>query len=484
MTIAKIILKNEVACSINGLDLDTRKKLSEKYSFFVPHARYSPSFKLGRWDGKINFFSIGGSTYNNLLEEIVPDLIQSGYEVDIEDNRVAANIGTLEPVERNTFAHIIWPEGHPFEGKPVELHDHQINAINQYLENPQCIQELSTSAGKTIITAALSQRIEKYGRSIVIVPNKSLVEQTLADYENFELDVGVYYGDRKDLDKTHTICTWQSLESLERQKRDEKRSDAVEEFVSGVCCVIVDEVHGADAAALKRLLSGPMANIPLRWGLTGTIPKDQGSQMSIKVNLGPIVNKVKASDLQELGILSSCNINVLQTQENIIYSNYQSELSFLVTDPVRLDWMAEKIKEISCSGNTLVLVDRIKTGEELVARIEDSVFVSGEVKQKKRKEEYKDINLGEGKILVATFGVAAVGISITRLHNVVLIEPGKSFVRVIQSIGRGLRKGFDKDHVNIWDVCANAKYSKKHLTERKRFYSDAEYPFTIKKIYR
>ena len=484
MTIAKIILKNEVACNINGLDLDTRKKLSEKYSFFVPHARYSPSYRLGRWDGKINFFSIGGSTYNNLLEEIVPDLIQSGYEVDIEDNRVAASIGTLEPVERDTFAHIIWPEGHPFEGKPVELHDHQINAINQYLENPQCIQELSTSAGKTIITAALSQRIEKYGRSIVIVPNKSLVEQTLADYQNFELDVGVYYGDRKDLDKTHTICTWQSLESLERQKRDEKRSDAVEEFVSGVCCVIVDEVHGADAAALKRLLSGPMANIPLRWGLTGTIPKDQGSQMSIKVNLGPIVNKVKASDLQELGILSSCNINVLQTQENIVYNNYQSELSFLVTDPVRLDWMAEKIKEISYSGNTLVLVDRIKTGEELVARIQDSVFVSGEVKQKKRKEEYKDINLGEGKVLVATFGVAAVGISITRLHNVVLVEPGKSFVRVIQSIGRGLRKGFDKDHVDIWDICANAKYSKKHLTERKRFYSDAEYPFTIKKIYR
>ena len=120
----------------------------------------------------------------------------------------------------------------------------------------------------------------------------------------------------------------------------------------------------------------------------------------------------------------------------------------------------------------------------MVARIKDSVFVSGDVNQKKRKQEYKDINLGEGKILIATFGVAAVGISITRLHNVVLIEPGKSFVRVIQSIGRGLRKGFDKDHVNIWDICANAKYSKKHLSERKRYYSEAEYPFTVKKIYR
>ena len=484
MTTAKIILKNEVACSINGLDLDTRKSLSEKYSFFVPHARYAPSYRLGRWDGKINFFSIGGSTYNNLLEEIVPTLIENGYEIDIEDNRIQFDVGKLDPVERDTYSHIIWPEGHPFEGKPVELHEHQINAINQYLENPQCIQELSTSAGKTIITAALSQRIEQYGRSIVIVPNKSLVEQTLADYVNFGLDVGVYYGDRKDTDKQHTICTWQSLESLERQKRDEKRTDAVAEFIDGVCCVIVDEVHGADAAALKRLLSGPMANIPFRWGLTGTIPKDPGSQMSIRVNLGPLVNKVKASELQELGILSSCDIHILQTQENIVYNNYQSELSFLVTDSDRLDFLASKIEEISLSGNTLVLVDRLKTGEELVARIKDSVFVSGDVNQKKRKQEYKDINLGEGKILIATFGVAAVGISITRLHNVVLIEPGKSFVRVIQSIGRGLRKGFDKDHVNIWDICANAKYSKKHLSERKRYYSEAEYPFTVKKIYR
>ena len=484
MTIAKIILKNEVACSINGLDLDTRKKLSEKYSFFVPHARYSPSFKLGRWDGKINFFSIGGSTYNNLLEEIVPDLIQSGYEIDIEDNRVAASIGAFDPVERDTFSHIIWPAGHPFEGKPVELHDHQINAINQYLENPQCIQELSTSAGKTIITAALSYLVQSYGRSIIIVPNKSLVEQTFADYENFGLDVGVYYGDKKDLDKTHTICTWQSLESLERQKRNEKRSDAVEEFVSGVCCVIVDEVHSADSNSLKRILSGPMANIPLRWGLTGTIPKDKGSQMSLQVNIGPVVNKVKASDLQELGILSSCNINVLQTQENIVYNNYQSEMSFLTTDDSRLAWIAEKLIEISYSGNTLVLVDKLKTGEGLTSKIPNSVFVSGDVKQKTRKEEYKDINLGEGKVLIATYGVAAVGLNIIRLHNVVLIEPGKSFVRTIQSIGRGLRKGFDKDHVEIWDICANAKYSKKHLAERKGFYKDAQYPYTIKKIYR
>jgi len=484
MTVATITLKNEVTSHIEGLDLDTRKKLSQKYSFFLPNARYSPQYKLGRWDGKISYFSIGGSTYNNLLDDIVPILVKDGYEIQLDDQRKSFEYGSFEPVTKDSFSHIIWPDGHPMAGKPIELHDHQASAINKFLENPQAIQELATSFGKTIVTAALSSRVEKFGRTIVIVPNKSLVDQTLADYVNFGLDVGVYFGDRKELNKTHTICTWQSLESLERQKRDEKRDDAVAELVEGVICVICDESHQVDAPVLRRLLGGPLADVPIRWGMTGTIPKDKGAQMALLVNVGPVVNVVKASELQDLGILSSCNINVLQTQENILYNNYQSEVSFLATDPNRLDWIAAKILEISQTGNTLVLFDRIKTGDELLSRLPDSSFVSGRVKQKKRKEEYTEINFSDNKILLATAQVAAVGISITRLHNVVLIEPGKSFVRVIQSIGRGLRKGFDKDHVEIWDICANAKYSKKHLTERKSFYKDAQYNFTVKKIYR
>lgn len=484
MTTAKIILKNEVSCSIENLDLDTRKKLSQKYSYFVQGARYSPQYKLGRWDGKVNYFSIGGSTYNNLLEEIVPELINSGYEIDIVDNRVPFVMGDIQPVTENTFSNIVWQDGHPMAGQPVTLREHQVTAINKFIENPQCIQELSTSAGKTIVCSALSYLLQDYGRTIVIVPNKSLVEQTYADYHNFGLDVGVYYGDRKDLDKTHTICTWQSLESMERQKRDEKRDDAIEEFIEGVCCVIVDEVHQSKSTILKKMLTGPMANIPIRWGLTGTIPKDAGDKMALLTTLGPVVNTVKAVDLQELGILSSCNINVLQTQENIVYNDYQTELKYLVSNPERIIWLANKIQEISIGGNTLVLVDRKITGDELTKLIPDSIFIHGEVKQKDRKKEYDEINFSENKVIVATTGVASTGISITLLHNIVLIEPGKSFVRVIQSIGRGLRKGFGKDHVEIWDICANAKYSKKHLTERKRFYHDAEYPFAIKKIYR
>jgi len=107
MTVATITLKNEVTSHIEGLDLDTRKKLSQKYSFFLPNARYSPQYKLGRWDGKISYFSIGGSTYNNLLDDIVPILVKDGYEIQLDDQRKSFEYGSFEPVTKDSFSHII-----------------------------------------------------------------------------------------------------------------------------------------------------------------------------------------------------------------------------------------------------------------------------------------------------------------------------------------------------------------------------------------
>jgi superfamily II DNA or RNA helicase len=145
-------------------------------------------------------------------------------------------------------------------------------------------------------------------------------------------------------------------------------------------------------------------------------------------------------------------------------------------------YISKLIKKIAESGNTLVLVNRIDSGKFIVNELPDSVFISGAVKTKDRKEEYDEIKTSDNKVIVATYGVAAVGINIPRIFNLVLLEPGKSFVRVIQSIGRGIRKADDKDHVMIWDITSTCKYAKRHLTARKKFYKDAKYPFTQEKI--
>jgi superfamily II DNA or RNA helicase len=483
MKTATIIIRDEVNIKIEGLELDARRSLVNAFKYDVPGARYLPAVRLGRWDGKVSYFQLGGSTYVNLLPEIIPILEKFNYDIDLDDQRDYSINFEFNPVSESTFSHIMWPKGHPMEGKPMELRDYQVDVINNFLANPQCIQEIATGAGKTVITAALSNAVAPHGRTIVIVPNKSLVTQTEKDYINMQQDVGVYFGDRKEWGRQHTICTWQSLNVLLKNTKAGVGDCTIGEFLEDVVCVIVDEVHMAKADALKSLLTGVMARIPLRWGLTGTIPKEPFEFQALKCSLGPVINQLSASELQDRGILAQCHVNVVQLVDHAEFANYQSELKFLLEDPGRLKTMAKLIAQVNATGNTLVLVDRVAAGHALVDLLGDmAVFVSGATKAKARQDEYDEVADATGKIIVATYGVAAVGINIPRIFNLVLVEPGKSFVRVIQSIGRGIRKAEDKDHVQIWDVTSTCKFAKRHLTKRKVFYREANYPFTQEKM--
>jgi superfamily II DNA or RNA helicase len=482
MRTATIIIKDEVNIKIEGLELDARKKLVNTFKYEIPGARYQPSVRLGRWDGKVAYFQLGGSTYTNLLPEIIPILENYNYDIELDDQRDYSTTFDFERVTEETFAHINWGKGHPMEGQPIKLRDYQVEIINNFLENPQSIQEIATGAGKTIMTASLSQRCEAHGRTIVIVPNKSLVTQTEKDYRGLGLDVGVYFGDRKEWGKKHTICTWQSLNIL--LKNTKNGADiTIHDFIEDVVCIMVDEVHMAKADALKTLLTGVMSRIPIRWGLTGTVPKEPFEFQALKCSLGPVINQLSASELQDRGVLAQCHVNIVQLIDHAEFSNYQSELKFLLEEPDRLDTIAQVVEKVKATGNTLVLVDRVAAGHALVERLGNrAVFVSGATKGTKRDEEYAEVAEVDDKIIVATYGVAAVGINIPRIFNLVLVEPGKSFVRVIQSIGRGIRKAEDKDHVQIWDVTSTCKFAKRHLTKRKQFYKEANYPFTQEKL--
>ena len=479
----KLIIKDEVNVKLEGLDVGVRKKLVDKFKYEVPGARYQPSVRLGRWDGKVSFFQLGGSTYINLLPEILPILENLNYDVELEDLREYSTQFEFDPITEDTFADKVWPKGHPKEGEPIYLRDYQPEILNRFLQNRQSVQEVATGAGKTIMTAALSKSVEKYGRSIVIVPNRSLVTQTEADYINLGLDVGVYFGERKEYNKTHTICTWQSLNNMMKSTKSGEAEVEIGDFIAGVVCVMVDEVHMAKADALKTLLTTVFAHVPIRWGLTGTIPKEEHAKISIYCSLGPVVGKLSASDLQEAGHLANCHVNIVQLIDHVEYKEYQQELKYLLETTGRLTYMRNLILKVNETGNTLVLVDRVATGKLLVEYLgEEAVFVSGATKGTKRQEEYDAVATATGKIIVATYGVAAVGINIPRIFNLVLVEPGKSFVRVIQSIGRGIRKAEDKDHVEIWDITSTCKFAKRHLTARKKFYTEANYPFSIEKV--
>jgi superfamily II DNA or RNA helicase len=484
MATARVVIKDEVNVHIKDLDLDTRKALVKKFKYEDPTARFRPAYKLGRWDGTISFFGLGGTTYLSMLPQVLEYLESKNYYIEVEDLRNPISLDFPE-ISSDFWGDATWPEGHRFAGEPIRLRDDQVEVVNIFLKNPQCMQEIATGFGKTITTATLSKICEKYGRTITIVPNKDLVTQTEEDFINCGLDVGVYYGDRKDLGRTHTICTWQSLNILDKKSLnagDEEELLTLAEMLEGVQTVMVDEVHMAKADVLKKLLTHNLANAPIRWGLTGTIPKAEHEYQALRASLGDVVNRIKTHELQEAGVLSNCQVKIVQTAEWKEFGSYAEELKYLVTDEDRIGYIGNMIKNIGESGNTLVLVNRIDSGKMLIELIPDAVFISGEVKGSKRKEEYKEHATSDKRITIATYGVAAVGINIPRIFNMVLLEPGKSFVRVIQSIGRGVRKADDKDFVQIWDITASTKYAKRHLTERKRFYKEAKFPYNIEKV--
>ena len=459
MSSCRLVIKDQVNVKFENLDLKWRQRLHQKFKYQVPYAYHLPAVKLGRWDGKIAFFGLGGTTYLYLVDQILPILEDGGVYVDLVDQRPKQDL-EFTAIDKNYLAHIKWPKNHPSAGQGIELRDYQVETINKFIENPQSIQEIATGAGKTIITA---------------------VTQTEEDFLTCNLDTGVYYGDRKEIGRYNTIATWQSLNVLEKRSKDEHSTD-FKEFIQGINTVIVDEVHMAKADVLKRMLTGPFAHCQIRWGLTGTVPKQEYEYMGIKVSIGEVTNKIPAKELQDKGVLANCHVNVLQTNDILEFRSYAEELKWLTTDPKRMSWVAQTINDISTSGNTLILVDRISAGEILEKKIKDSVFIRGATKNMERKEHYDEVSTAQTKVIIATYGVAAVGINIPRIFNLVLIEPGKSFVRVIQSIGRGIRKAEDKDSVSIWDITSACKFARRHLTQRKKFYKEANYPYNIEKI--
>ena len=478
----RIIISDEVNIKIEGLPVDVRSKIANTLKWEVPYARYLPLYKLGRWDGKIGFFGLGGSGYVNHIDKIIDLLQKQGVQVDeIDDKRKKYDL-KFAPIDKNYFGNKTWPKGHICEGQKIVLRDYQVEVVNNFIKVPQSLQEVATGAGKTIVTACLSSLCERLGRTVVIVPNKSLVTQTEEDYINVGLDVGVYFGERKELNKTHTKCTWQSLNVLDKKAKEGTSVLTLSQFLSGVQTLIIDEVHQAKADVLKKFLTHHLKNSPVRWGLTGTIPKEQFDFQSLLVAIGPVINQISAKELQDKGILSKCHVNVVQLIDTEVHRTYQEELKYLVTTPGRLKYIAKLISKIKDTGNTLILIDRLIAGEKLSKLIPDSVFIKGETKLQDRKDQYDEISSANNKVIVATYGVASIGINIPRIFNLVLIEAGKSFIRVIQSIGRGIRKAQDKNFVQIWDITSSCKFAKRHLTRRKKFYKEAEYPFTVEKV--
>jgi superfamily II DNA or RNA helicase len=457
---AHITVRDEVYCHVAGLEPADHEFLENKFAIMVEGAFFMPAYKMGRWDGKIRFFEKTGKIYHRLLDELVPYLEGWGYEIDLQDLRKP-----VLPVTKRISSE--WFLEKPGMELKVALRPYQVDAVNAALDATSGFIEAATGAGKTWMVAALADVLNQSGvRTMVIVPSSDLVEQTAATFELGLLDVGIYSGDTKDLHHMTVVATWQALQNNPR---------IVEDFGS----VIVDEAHGATAKTIGELINVHGKDIPYRWGFTGTMPKPKIDLMTLRGAIGEVLYAITASDLMRMGYLADLEIEPIQIIDDSIdeeFPDYSSEKTFLSRSPARLDLIADLIiSKAETYGNTLVLVNSIKQGKELQKLIKDSVFLEGATKGTVRAEWYSMFEDRDDLIVIATSGIASTGISIDRVFCLVMIDAGKSFIKCIQSIGRGLRKGRDKEKVHCVDIHSNLKWAMKHWRERLKYYKAALY---------
>jgi superfamily II DNA or RNA helicase len=485
----KIRLLDEVTAFVVGLRGEHLEALSDRYAVNAANYFFNPRFKLGQWDGKIRYFHKNGKTYIYLLDDILPRLVKLGYKVTIEDLRSPAPQPELATADM--FKDVL----HPDTGEPIILRDYQYNNVNNLIEHGNGLIIASTGAGKTLLSACLVNSYGKLGlKTLTIVPNQDLIRNTKQDYINCGLDTGEYSGTSKTLEHQHIVSTWQAL----------KNNPKIIELFQ---VILVDECHGAKGNVLQKILTDHAARIPYRFGVTGTLPKDPSDVMSIKVALGPVRGTVTAAELMDRGILAQLHIDVLQLEEDLrdeynkfcaedvvnvkpptytafkdaYFGDFAAEKSYLHRKKDRIEWIADFLcaKRDTGKGNVLCLVDSIPFGRQLANIIPNAIFVNGQdvKKSEERQKIYDLFKNNDDLVVIATVHIAGTGLNIRRIFNLVMVDVGKSFIRVIQAIGRGLRTAEDKKSVIVTDICGDLKYSKKHLKERTNYYEEAQYKY-------
>lgn len=485
----KAIIKvlDEVNCIVMGLGPKDNDYFKNLYSPFAEGYFFSKKYKLGVWDGKISFYSKGGKTYVQLLDEMVPEIRKRGYKLELIDNREIFELN-VPLIDKDYFNEV-----------GIELGPHQVEAVNAITTNNGGIVLAATGAGKSIINAGLSKIYnDKYGfKIIVIVPNSDLVSQGVEDFKNLELDVGEYSGDKKDLNHDIIISTWQALQNNPQ--------------IMGMFQVaIVDECHGTKGQVLRDILNNHGAHLFVRIGVTGTLPESEVDKLSVKITLGTPQIVITAKQLIDSGWLAELDITILELQEDkkreyeawkikfpdeaedisykefleTMFPDYDSEKKYLNSNLARLEWIARvvELNRVKDKGNSLILVNSVPTGKKLAEHIPGAHFVYGMDKKEFRKTVYNLFKENDDVVVIATAQLASTGLNIPRIFYLYLMDIGKSYIRVIQSIGRGLRKAHDKNYVNVFDISSNLRYSRDHQNKRIAHYKVAQYPYTKQKI--
>ena len=476
--------KNEVYLHIES-EIHVHYELADQFTFEVPGAQFSPSYKKRYWDGKIRLFNVQTKEiYIGLLDRIVQFCKDHEYTYEFKDNKYYGL-----PFEVNDG---ISKEGVKDYVTAISRHkprDYQIDGVYDALRHNRKLLISPTASGKSLMIYSLVRYyVEKQQNILIVVPTTSLVEQMYKDFEDYGWNVGsychkVYAGKERETDSQVIITTWQSIYKLPTQ------------YFSRFNVVIGDEAHQFKSKSLISIMT-KLANAKYRFGFTGTLDGSQTHKWVLEGLFGPSYKIIKTDELMSKGHLAKLDINVILLKHlPNKFETYEDEVKYIIGHQRRNKFI--KNLALDLKGNTLILFARVEGhGQPLYELINNSnqienrhvFFVHGGVDTEDREKVREITEKENNAIIVASYGTFSTGINIKNLHNVIFASPSKSRIRNLQSIGRVLRKGDKKTKATLYDIADDISYKSRknytlnHIIERIKIYNEENFNYDIVNI--
>ena len=474
--------KNEVYLNIKT-EPNYARELSDFFTFEVPGARFMPSYRNKYWDGKIRLFNqMNGEVYVGLLPYI--EEFAKRNELDIEYKEGVKDEGEHRTSILGGFVRRVSPKS---KGKTLQIRNYQMDAFTHAIRNNRSLLLSPTASGKSLIIYLLSRWYESE-RVLILVPTTSLVEQMYSDF----IDYGyleakmqkIYQGHSREITKEVTISTWQSLYKMPRS------------FFEQFGCILGDEVHLFKAKSLTNIMN-KLHLCKYRHGFTGTLDGTQTHRLVLEGLFGSVNKVTTTKDLMDNKTLAKLKIKCLVLQypdadcKFMKDQNYQDEVDLIIRDERRNEFIVDLTTHLK--GNTLLLFQFVeKHGSVLYDMLKDlnrKVFYVHGVTDAQTRENIREITEKEkSAIIVASYGTFSTGINIRNLHNVIFSSPSKSRIRVLQSVGRGLRKGSEKSTATLYDIAddftwkSRQNFTLRHFMERINIYNEEEFDYEIKNL--
>ena len=479
-----ILKKNEVHLQVKS-DPHVYYELSDYFTFDVPGAKFMPQYRNKYWDGKIRLFSNHtGEIYVGLIDKLIQFCKDHKYTYEFKNNEYYGL-----PFEVNEG---ISKEGVSDYMKSICKHlprEYQIDGVFDALRYNRKLLISPTASGKSMMIYSIVRYfVEKNQNTLIVVPTTSLVEQMYKDFLDYGWDVGsfchkIYAGKERETDSQVIITTWQSIYKLPRK------------YFDRFSVVIGDEAHQFKSKSLISIMT-KLSNAKYRYGFTGTLDGTQTHKWVLEGLFGPSYKIIKTDELMKKGHLAKLDINVLLLKHPPTkFETFEEEVQYIISHHRRNNFI--KNLALDLKGNTLILFARVEGhGQPLYELINNNnliesrnvFFIHGGVDTEDREKVREITEQESDAIIVASYGTFSTGINIKNLHNIIFASPSKSRIRNLQSIGRVLRKGENKEKATLYDIADDISYKSRknytlnHLIERIKIYNEENFNYDIKNI--